>query len=107
MSNYLTVAADRQARMFKALGNPHRLALFLRLAADCRRPPRGPALKAYVGDLAETLDLAPSTVSHHLKELREAGLIRTERDGQNVCCWVDPAVPDALADLFHNLCKTC
>ncbi len=43
-----------------------------------------------VCDVAEGIELTLSTVSHHLKELKEAGLIRCERRGQKVFCTVDP-----------------
>ena len=59
-------------------------------------------MRACVGDLAEGLDLAPSTVSHHIKELNSAGLIQTERAGQNVECWVDPNVLQGLSKFFRE-----
>jgi ArsR family transcriptional regulator len=92
---------EQMADRFRALGNPARLGLFLRLA-ECCRGRAGEAccdpgaIRRCVGDLAQGLDLAPSTISHHLKELRLAGLIRCERRGQQVDCWVEPAVIDEL-----------
>jgi ArsR family transcriptional regulator len=35
-------------------------------------------------------------VSHHIKELRGAGLIQTRRQGQNIECWVDPDILEEL-----------
>ncbi|MFI6586798.1 ArsR/SmtB family transcription factor [Embleya sp. NPDC050493] len=66
-------AAERYAAMFKALGDPVRLRLFSMIAS------RG-------GDevcVCDILDVGVSqpTVSHHLKKLREAGLITGERRG--------------------------
>jgi len=55
-----------------------------------------------VGDLGDGLDIAPSTLSHHLKELQRCGLIQTERRGKNVQCWIDPAVLEQLS-LFFKL----
>jgi ArsR family transcriptional regulator len=46
------------------------------------------------------LGIVPSTVSHHIKELRRAGLIRMERRGQKIECWVDPEVLKELAGFF-------
>jgi len=46
-------------------------------------------MRACVGDLGDGLELAPSTVSHHLKELRRAG--------QHVECWADSDVLECLA----------
>jgi ArsR family transcriptional regulator len=107
MSKHQIDEIDRTSRVFKALSNAHRLRLFLRLASWCRPGTarccsdcgdRGPT--AYVGQLSHDLGIAPSTVSHHLKELGNAGLIRMRREGRNVACWVDADTLDlALAVL--------
>lgn len=86
--------------MFKALSNPHRLALFRRLTTCCAPGTRcsvASAASLCVGELGEGLDIAPSTLSHHLKELNRAGLIRMERRGKTVACWVEPAGLETLA----------
>lgn len=94
--------AERLAAMLKALSHPHRLRIFARLAACCPpgdpTPPEG--LRACVGKVGEGLGIAPSTLSHHLKELRQAGLIRMERKGQMNECWVEPDVMALLSGLF-------
>ncbi len=46
---------------------------------------------ACVGELGKDLDIAPSTVSHHIKELKQAGIIRMERKGQTMECSIDQA----------------
>lgn len=86
--------------MFKALANPHRLALFHRLASCCMpgtRCNQEEALRHNVGALGEGLEIAPSTLSHHLKELNRAGLVQMQRRGKHVECWVDPSTLDELA----------
>ncbi len=103
MPNYQIKRVDHFAAIFKALSNPHRLQLFQQLAGCC--PPGtacsvGEAVRCTVGTLAEPLDIAPSTLSHHLKELKQAGLVRMERRGKHVECWVDGAVLDELALFF-------
>lgn len=101
--NNVHISVDRYADAFKALGNPHRLRIFIKLITCC-----APGTKAScedgatcVGDLGQDLDIVPSTVSHHIKELKNAGLIKVERQGKQVVSWVDP---DILADLsqFFN-----
>ena len=81
------------AEIFKALSNPNRLKIFYRLASCCAPGTVGiidGRTSAYVGELGEELDIVKSTVSHHIKELRRVGLIRTRRQGQKIECWVDP-----------------
>jgi len=53
-----------------------------------------------VGDLAKGVSIDPSTVSHHLKELRRSGLIHMERNGRNIQCWVNQETVHSLADLL-------
>jgi ArsR family transcriptional regulator len=103
MSKSRTDNLERCADMFKALGNSHRLAIFLRLISCC--PPgtkwvAGPESRRVVGQLGEDLDIAPSTLSHHIKELRTAGLISAERRGKNIECWVDAKALNTLVDLL-------
>ena len=89
--------------MFKALSNAHRLALFHRLMYCCAPGTAcrvDEAVRYNVGELGEGLDIAPSTLSHHLKELKRAGLVQMERRGKNVECWVEPGVLAELAAFF-------
>ena len=77
------------ARMFKALGDPVRLRLLSLVASHSGG-------EACVCDLTPAFDLTQPTISHHLKVLREAGLLTCERRGT----WVYYAVvPAALAQL--------
>jgi ArsR family transcriptional regulator len=103
MSKYEKEAETRFAQIFKALSNPNRLRIFLRLASCCPPGTPGPMAEgacACVGDLGRDLDIVPSTVSHHIKELHRAGLIRSARRGQKMECWVDPEVLKKLKDFF-------
>lgn len=84
--------AGSLAAMFKALGDPVRLRLLSMLAAN-----RG---QVCVCDLAAPFDLTMPTISHHLKVLREAGLVDCQRRGTWVYYWL---VPEALARLASVL----
>jgi ArsR family transcriptional regulator len=102
MSNYRT-NSEQLAEMFKALSNPHRLAVFSELLSCCT-PGSGcevdQCLRKVVGDLGKSVEIAPSTLSHHLKELNRAGLIEMQRRGKHVECWVDPVVIERLKTYF-------
>ena len=104
MSNYDTNDTIRYDQIFGALSNPSRLRIFLRLVSCCV-PGTSCTMdeeqaSACVGDLGQDLGIAPSTVSHHIKELRTAGLIRTRREGKNIACWVDPEIIEELRGFF-------
>ncbi len=55
------------------------------------------------GDLTDRLPLAKSTVSQHLKVLREAGLVRGEVDGPRACYCIDPVGLHQLKRLVEAL----
>jgi len=103
MSKFRNSDVADLAETFRVLGNPHRLAIFLRLA-ECRSPGKSgaPGMRSCVGDIGGDLAIAPSTVSHHLKELRGAGLIHMERAGKTIECWVEPKTVKALAKFFRK-----
>jgi ArsR family transcriptional regulator, arsenate/arsenite/antimonite-responsive transcriptional repressor len=83
--------AEALAARFKALADPTRVAIVNRLAA---------ADEVCVCDFVAALDLAQPTVSHHLKVLRDAGLVESSRRGT----WVFyRLVPEAVAELRQTL----
>jgi ArsR family transcriptional regulator, arsenate/arsenite/antimonite-responsive transcriptional repressor len=84
------------ARMFKALGDPVRLRLLSLVASH-------PGGEACVCEISPAFDLSQPTISHHLKVLRETGLLECERRGTWVYYWV---VPSALAQLSAVLGST-
>ena len=89
--------------MFKALSNVNRLVLFQRLMSCCEPGTKcspDEAVRFCVGELGEGLDIAPSTLSHHLKELNRAGLVQMERRGKLVECWVEPETLKTLSNFF-------
>jgi ArsR family transcriptional regulator len=90
----------RLATVFKALANEHRLRLYLTLADCCGTgvvcDAAADGSLPCVGELGERMAIAPSTLSHHLKELAQAGLIRMERHGRQVSCSVRSDTPETL-----------
>jgi ArsR family transcriptional regulator, arsenate/arsenite/antimonite-responsive transcriptional repressor len=84
--------AERMAGVAKALGDPIRLQL-----VDVLRKHAG---KVCVCELAPLFDVGQPTVSHHLKVLRDAGIVDSERRGLWSYYYV---LPEALDDLRHWL----
>ncbi|MET7888724.1 metalloregulator ArsR/SmtB family transcription factor [Streptomyces avermitilis] len=83
--------AAELAKVFKALGDPVRLRLMSMIAS------RGEGGEVCVCELTPAFDLSQPTISHHLKLLRQAGLIDCERRGTWVYYWVLPGVLARLA----------
>ena len=83
--------AAAAARLFKALGDPARVKILNLLTSAVEG--------ACVCDLTETLGLSQPTVSHHLKKLTEAGLLRREQQGTWACFTLDPDAAERLAAL--------
>jgi ArsR family transcriptional regulator, arsenate/arsenite/antimonite-responsive transcriptional repressor len=81
------------ARLFKALGDPARLRLVSLIASQ-------EGGEACVCELSEGFDLTGPTISHHLKVLREAGLISGERRGTWVYYRVDPDALNRLSEVL-------
>lgn len=81
---------DRFAHLAQALGHPARIAI-IRLLKERQT--------CICGEIVEVLPLAQSTVSQHLKVLKDAGWIQGEVDGPRVCYCLDP---DTLK-LFRSL----
>lgn len=73
-------ADDTLAMLAKALGHPVRVQIVRILAAT----------EGCVNELVDKLPLAQSTVSQHLKVLKDAGLVRGTVDGPRMCYCIDP-----------------
>ena len=86
-------AAEGLAPVFKALGDPVRLRL-ISLIGACQGG------EVCVCDLASAFDLTQPTISHHLKVLREAGLIDSKRRGTWVYYRLVPAALERMAALL-------
>jgi ArsR family transcriptional regulator len=93
---------DKLARMFRALSNPNRLRLFMNLLDESKLDlAKGRIHDCFLVKLLGGLgDIGAPTVSHHVKELADAGLIHTQREGKQLICSVDP---DGLAQLRSAL----
>jgi DNA-binding transcriptional ArsR family regulator len=92
-----TKAQIELASFAKALGHPARIAI-LQFLAERK--------VCICGDIVNELPLSQSTVSQHLKELKNVGLIKGDIEGPSVCYCIDEKnwnkVKDALNELFQN-----
>ncbi|MEU7143459.1 metalloregulator ArsR/SmtB family transcription factor [Nocardia sp. NPDC046473] len=86
-------AAVELAAAFKALADPVRLRLLSLIASR-------PGEEVCVCELTPQFELSQPTISHHLKVLREAGLIDCERRGTWVYYWAIPAALHRLSDVL-------
>ena len=88
------VDGERLAALAKALGHPARVRIVRFLAGSDA---------CMCGQICDVVPLAPSTVSQHLKVLKQAGLITGEIDGTRVCYSLDRAVLAELPELVAAL----
>ena len=93
------------AKIFKALSHPNRLELFLEILKQEERSFEQSG--CLTSEIMERLNIGAPTVSHHLKELANAGLIVTERDGKFLLARVNQeTMRQAAAMLMRPECRT-
>ncbi len=85
---------EELSRLAAALGHPARIRI-LRFLLERR--------ECFAGAIVDHLPLAQSTVSQHLKVLREAGLIRGEVDGLHICYCADEERVHRIGELLQTL----
>jgi ArsR family transcriptional regulator len=86
---------ERAAAIFRAMGNPARVRIVRELAARSA---------CATGDLVDVLPLAQSTVSQHLKILKEAGIVRGVIEGGDQCYCLEPEAVRWLANFTYDIC---
>jgi ArsR family transcriptional regulator len=85
-------AAEDLAAVFKALSDPTRVAIVSRLASG---------EQCCVCELTDVFELSQPTISHHLRILRDAGLVRAERRGTFAYYWLVPEAIERLQGVFQ------
>ena len=85
---------DPDVRLLAALADPTRLAIVRQLAADT---------ETCACDFTSCCDVGQPTVSHHLRVLREAGVVRSERRGQWIFYRLAPDVAERLGAIARGL----
>jgi len=91
-TDHFTDKQNQLAQLAKALGHPARIAIieYLLKANEC-----------ICSDIVDELPLAQPTVSQHLKELKNAGLIKGTIEGNAICYCVDEKAFEKLKDYFN------
>lgn len=95
-TEHFTNKQNSIATMAKALGHPARIAIveYLIKVNEC-----------ICGDIVNELPLAQPTVSQHLKELKNAGIIKGNIEGNSVCYCIDEKVIEKLQNYFIAISK--
>ncbi len=93
-TEHFTEKQNQIATMAKALGHPARIAImeYLLKVDTC-----------ICGDIVNELPLAQPTVSQHLKELKNAGLIKGDIEGNSICYCIDEKALTKLQRYFGNI----
>lgn len=85
------------AKLMKVLGHPARVAILEHLLE---------VKKCICGEIVDVLPLAQPTVSQHLKELRNAGLIKGSVEGNTICYCIDEKGIETIASYFNKVNET-
>ncbi len=93
-TEHFTANQNHIAAMAKAMGHPARVAIieYLMSVDTC-----------ICGDIVNVLPLAQPTVSQHLKELKNAGLIKGNIEGNAICYCIDVQALQTLQDYFASV----
>lgn len=89
-----TIKDNKIAKYAKALAHPARVAILQLLLKK---------QACICGDIVDELPLSQSTVSQHLKELKEAGLIKGDIDGVKICYCIDEKEWEAAKSYLNSL----
>ncbi|MDP9958076.1 DNA-binding transcriptional ArsR family regulator [Epilithonimonas hungarica] len=96
-TEHFTEQQNRIANIAKALGHPARIAIieYLMKVNEC-----------ICGDIVNELPLAQPTVSQHLKELKNAGIIKGNIEGNSICYCIDEKAIEVLNGYFSKIIET-
>ena len=96
-TEHFTERQNQIATIAKALGHPARIAIieYLMKVNEC-----------ICGDIVNELPLAQATVSQHLKELKNAGIIQGSIEGNSICYCIDEKTIESLNAYFSKIIQT-
>jgi ArsR family transcriptional regulator len=87
-------STDPQIQLLAALADPARMEILRELAGSS---------EVCACDLTSCCDVRQPTVSHHLKVLRDAGAVRSERRGNRVYYWIAPDLNERIATIAQSI----
>jgi len=105
MSNYSNINAEHYAQVFKAISNPNRLKILLHFMRCCTPGTLcdEDQLQSFcVSEIGDVINVSQSTLSHHLKELTQVGLLQTERKGQKIYCSLNVDLLETIKLFFDT-----
>ena len=88
------------SRVFKALSNPNRLQIYLEVLSNLQSGIAAPEAGCGIADLIGKLSVGAPTISHHVKELVDAGLVTVEKNGKFVICHLNEEMQKHLNLFF-------
>ncbi|WP_027187698.1 ArsR/SmtB family transcription factor [Desulfovibrio cuneatus] len=92
----------KAAKIFKALSNPNRLELYLKIM-ECHESEFDAGCECFLINIMNSFSIGAPTISHHIKELVNAGLIETEKKGKLLICRVNQDIVEEVFQLvFHK-----
>lgn len=90
---------NKLAKVMKALSNPNRLELYLEIVKKNEASFQTGG-ECFITDIIDSLNIGAPTISHHLKELTNAGLIVTERRGKYLVAKIDEQIIDEVSSIL-------
>lgn len=94
------MTAKELAKVYKALSNENRLEIFMSIL-KCESKQFESGCDCLMSDIMQKMCIGAPTISHHLKELSNAGLIETEKQGKYLVARVNKDLLDELRNSFN------
>lgn len=99
-NNRKKIDTKQMAKVFKALSNENRLELFLEILRVHETCFETETTECFITDIMDSMKIGAPTVSHHMKELTNAGLVITERRGKFLAAKINDELLKEIASLL-------
>ncbi len=91
---------EKLAKILKALSNKNRLELYLEIAKQNKKNFETTCYECFISEIAGSLNIGAPTISHHLKELANADLIKTQRRGKFLVAIINEETINEAKDIL-------